>query len=127
MTRKNISSGASWEDVVGYSRAVRVGNTIEVAGTTAVDGDTIIGKGDVYAQVIFALQKIEKALHEAGASLSDVVRTRMFVTNIEEWETIGKAHGEFFRTIKPAASMIEVSRLIHPDLLVEIEVTAIVE
>jgi enamine deaminase RidA (YjgF/YER057c/UK114 family) len=126
-SRKNISSGSPWEDVVGYSRAVRIGNTIEVAGTTAMDGDVLVGKDDVYAQTIFVFHKIEKALLEAGATLQDVVRTRMFVTNISQWEAVGKAHGNFFKTIKPVATMVEVSRLINPDLLIEIEVTAILQ
>lgn len=125
--RINISSGAKWEDIVGYSRAVRVGNMIEVAGTTAVDErGEIIGLNNPYEQTRYALAKIEKALMEAGASMKDVIRTRMFVTDISKWEEIGRAHGEFFREIKPAASMIEVKGLINPDLLVEIEVTAIV-
>lgn len=124
--RINISSGSSWEDIVGYSRAVRVGNIIEVAGTTAVDGDTLIGKNDVYAQAQFIFKKIEKALNEAGASINDVVRTRTFVINIADWELIGKAHGEVFKNIKPAATMVQVSKLINDDLLLEIEVTAIV-
>ena len=124
--RQNISSGSPWEDIVGYSRAVKVGNIIEVAGTTAMDGDVLIGKGDVYLQTKFIFEKIEKVLQQAGSSLKDVVRTRMFVTDITKWEAIGKAHGEFFNTIKPAASMIEVSRLIDEELLIEIEVTAIV-
>lgn len=125
--RLNISSGAKWEDIVGYSRAVRAGNTVEVAGTTAVDenGETV-GLNNPYEQTKFILTKIEKALIQAGASMKDVVRTRMFVTDISEWEEIGRAHGEFFREIKPAASMIEVKGLIGSDLLVEIEVTAIV-
>lgn len=124
--RINISSGAKWEDIVGYSRAVRVGNVIEVAGTTAVDErGEVIGLNDPYVQTKYALTKIEKALIEAGASMKDVVRTRMFVTDISKWEEIGKAHGEFFREIKPAASMIEVKGLINPELMVEIEVTAI--
>ena len=125
--RINISSGAKWEDIVGYSRAVKVGNIIEVAGTTAVDenGETI-GINDPYEQTRYALAKIEKALHAAGAAMRDVVRTRMFVTDISKWEEIGRAHGEFFREIKPAASMIEVKGLISPDLIVEIEVTAII-
>ena len=125
--RINISSGAKWEDIVGYSRAVRVGNIVEVAGTTAVDErGEIVGLNNPYEQTRYALAKIEKALIEAGASMKDVVRTRMFVTDISKWEEIGKAHGEFFREIKPAASMIEVKGLINSDLLVEIEVTAIV-
>ena len=124
--RMNISSGAKWEDIVGYSRAVRVGNTVEVAGTTAVDEQgNVVGLNNAYEQTRFSLGKIEKALTAAGASLKDVVRTRMFVTDISKWEEIGRAHGEFFRTIKPAASMIEVKGLISPELLVEIEVTAI--
>lgn len=124
--RQNISSGSPWEDIVGYSRAVRIGNQIEVAGTTAMDGDNLVGKDDVYAQTKYIFQKIEKALQEAGASLQDVVRTRMFVTNISQWEAVGRAHGEFFKAVKPVATMVEVSRLINEDLLVEIEVTAIV-
>ena len=124
--RINISSGAKWEDIVGYSRAVRVGNIIEVAGTTAVDEQgNVVGLNNAYEQTRFILAKIEKALTAAGASLKDVVRTRMFVTDISKWEEIGRAHGEYFREIKPAASMIEVKGLISPELLVEIEVTAI--
>lgn len=124
--RMNISSGAKWEDIVGYSRAVRVGNTVEVAGTTAVDEQgNVVGLNDAYEQTRFILAKIEKALTAADSSLKDIVRTRMFVTDISKWEEIGKAHGEVFRTIKPAASMIEVKGLISPELLVEIEVTAI--
>lgn len=122
---KKISSGSPWEDIVGYSRAVRIGNVIEVAGTTAMDGDEIIGKGDVYEQAVFIIKKIEKALVEAGASLKNVVRTRMYITDISKWEEAGKAHGEFFKKIKPASTMVEVSRLIHEDLLIEIEATAI--
>lgn len=125
--RKNISSGSPWEDIVGYSRAVRVGNIIEVAGTTAMDGDQLVGKGDVYAQAFFIFQKIEKALIEAGASLEDVVRTRMFIVDISRWEEAGKAHGEFFKDIKPVATMVEISKLINEDLLLEIEVTAVLE
>ncbi len=122
-----ISSGSPWEDVVGYSRAVRVGNVVEVAGTTAMNGDELVGRGDMYAQTIYIFKKIEKALKEAGATLQDVVRTRMYVTDITQWEQAGKAHGEFFKTIKPVATMVEVSRLIDDDLLIEIEVTAIIE
>ena len=127
MTKRiNISSGAKWEDIVGYSRAVRVGNMIEVAGTTAVDQQgEIVGVNNPYEQTKYILAKIESALIEAGASMKDVVRTRMFVTDISKWEEIGKAHGEFFKEIKPAASMIEVKGLINPELLVEIEVTAV--
>jgi enamine deaminase RidA (YjgF/YER057c/UK114 family) len=125
--RVNISSGAKWEDIVGYSRAVRVGNVIEVAGTTAVDeAGNVIGKDDPYEQMRFALRKIEKALNQAGATLEDVVRTRMFVTDISRWEEVGRAHGEFFREIKPAATMVEVKALINPELLVEIEATAFI-
>lgn len=126
MKRKNISSGAKWEDIVGYSRAVRIGNIIEVSGTAPVDGDKIIGVGDAYVQTKYCLQKIEKALNEAGANLKDVVRTRMFVTDISLWEEYGKAHGEFFNQIKPVTSMIEVKSLIDPQMLIEIEATAII-
>jgi enamine deaminase RidA (YjgF/YER057c/UK114 family) len=126
MKRINISSGAKWEDIVGYSRAVRIGNIVEVSGTAPVDGDRIIGIGDPYTQTNFCLQKIEKSLIEVGASLNDVVRTRMFVTDISLWEEYGKAHGEFFQDIKPATSMVEVKALIDPDMLVEIEATAII-
>lgn len=126
MSRKNISSNTKWEDIVGYSRAVRVGNIIEVAGTTAVDGEEIIGIGNPYEQTKFIFQKIEKALIEAGATIKDVVRTRMFVTNMDDWEEIGKAHGEFFREIKPASTMLEVSRFIDPNILIEIEVSAVI-
>jgi enamine deaminase RidA (YjgF/YER057c/UK114 family) len=125
--RKNISSGAKWEDIVGYSRAVRIGNFIEVAGTTATDGDKVIGENDAYAQTVFIFNKIKIALEAAGASMSDVIRTRMFVTDISQWEAIGKAHGEFFKTIKSAATMVEVSRLIDDRLLIEIEVSAVIE
>lgn len=123
--RLNISSGAPWERIVGYSRAVRIGNIIEVAGTTAADGESIHGKGDAGAQTLFILQKIEQVLHQAGARLGDVVRTRIFTTDISKWEEIGKVHGDFFREIRPAATMVEVKALIDPALLVEIEVTAI--
>jgi len=125
--RQQVGSGSPWEDIVGYSRAVKVGNIIEVAGTTAMDGDLLVGKGDVYMQTKFIFGKIEKALQQLGASLNDVVRTRMYVTNIADWEKVGKAHGEFFALIKPVATMVEVARLINDDLLVEIEVTAIMQ
>lgn len=127
MSKIRISSGAKWEDIVGYSRAVRVGNVIEVAGTTAILNGEIQGIDDPYQQTKAIFQIIEKALQEAGAGMQDVVRTRMFVTNIEaHWEEIGRAHGEFFRRIKPASTMVEVSKLIDPQLLVEIEVTAMI-
>lgn len=125
--RINISSGAIWEDRVGYSRAVRIGNIIEVSGTTAVDGEEVIGKGDIYQQAKFIFGKIEAALKNSGASMSDVIRTRMYVTDISRWEEAGKAHAEFFSEIRPATSMVEVSRLIDADLLIEIEVTAVVK
>src|SRR5437660_366141 len=125
MERKNLSSGSKWEDVVSYSRAVRVGNIVEVAGTTASDGENIIGKGKLYEQTKFILQKIEITLQEAGASMNHVTRTRMFVTDISKWEEAGKAHHEFFKNIKPVTTMVEVSKLIHPDLLIEIEATAL--
>jgi len=126
-TRTNYSSGAKWESIVGYSRAVKVGNTIEVTGTVAVgeDGKTV-GINDAYAQARFAIQKIEKVLQQAGASLKDVVRTRMFVTDISRWEEYGRAHGEFFSAIMPCTSMIEVKGLIDPEYLIEIEATAII-
>lgn len=125
--RLKIGSGSSWEDIVGYSRAVRVGNIIEVAGTTAMDGDILIGENDVYVQTQFIFKKIEKALIAAGSSLNDVVRTRMFVTDISQWEAVGKAHGEVFKNIKPVATMVEVSKLIDEKLLIEIEVSAIMD
>lgn len=125
--RLKISSGSKWEDIVGYSRIVKTGNIIAVAGTTATDEEgKVVGHGDPYTQTKYIFQKIETYLKKVGASLDDVVRTRMFVTDISQWEAIGKAHGEYFRKIKPAASMLEVSKLIDPALLVEIEVTAII-
>lgn len=128
MTRTNYSSGAKWEAIVGYSRAVKAGNMIEVTGTVAVDDDgNTVGINNAYEQARFAIQKIEKVLQNAGASLKDVVRTRMFVTDISRWEEYGKAHGEFFKDILPCTSMIEVKGLIDPEYLIEIEATAITD
>ena len=126
MERINYSSGAKWEDIVGYSRAVRMGNIIEVTGTVAVDGNNqVVGPNDAYAQTVFIIQKIEGILKKAGAGLEHVIRTRMFVTDISRWEEYGKAHGEFFANIRPCTTMVEVSKLIAPEYMIEIEATAI--
>ncbi len=125
--RKNFSSQTEWEDKVGYSRLVKVGNIIEVSGTTSVKDNNVIGINDAYAQTVFIIRKIQSYLENAGASLEDVVRTRMFVTDISKWEEIGKAHSEFFHDIKPATTMVEVKSLISPELLIEMEVTAVIQ
>ena len=126
--RLNISSGVKWEDIIGYSRAVKIDNVIEVAGTTALDEEgNLVGPNDPYEQTRFIIAKIEKVLISAGSTLADIVRTRIFTTDISRWEEIGKAHGEFFREIKPASTMVEVSSLINPGMLVEIEATVIIQ
>ena len=125
--RKRITTGDPWEPVVGYSRAIRVGSVVEVAGTTAVREGVVVAKGDPYGQTRFILEKIKGALEEAGAKMEYVTRTRIFVTDIAHWQQVGKAHGEFFRDIRPASTMVEVRGLINPDMLVEIEATAVIE
>lgn len=128
MQRQNFSSGAKWEEVVGYSRAVKINNLIEITGTVAVDeNNTLVGINDAYLQTKYIIQKIEKILQSAGASLKDVIRTRMFVTDISKWQEYGRAHGEFFSEIKPCTTMVEVAKLIAQEYLIEIEATAIID
>lgn len=127
MERTKYTTGAKWEDIVGYSRAVRIGKTIEVAGTTAVADGQIVGKGSAFEQAKFILSKIEDVLDELGSSIEDVTRTRIYVTNIQDWQEIAKAHHMFFAETKPASTMVEVSALVDPEMLVEIEVTAVVD
>lgn len=123
--RKNFTTGGKWEDIIGYSRAVRIGNQLEISGTVAADDNGVVGKGDVYEQTKFIFQKLEKVLIQAGYSLSDVVRTRLFMADISQWEKAGRAHGEFFKDIKPATTMVQVAALIDPEYLIEIEITAV--
>jgi len=123
--RTNISSSTIWEDQIGYSRAVKIGRVVEISGTSAIDRDKIIAPNNPYQQTKFIIRKIERAINEAGGSLEDVIRTRIYVTNINDWSAIGKAHGEFFRNIKPATTMVEVKSLIDPNFVVELEATAI--